>query len=81
MFHTNSFPSSFHPREMAPGELVVESRAGRRVIDALRARGHRVVVSAPWSLGRLAAVARDPATGVLRAAADPRGAQCYAAGR
>ncbi|CAM3855092.1 gamma-glutamyltransferase [Nocardiopsis rhodophaea] len=81
MFHGNSFPSSFHPREMAPGELVVESRAGQRVIDELRARGHRVVVSSPWSLGRLAAVARDPATGVLRAAANPRGNQGYAAGR
>ncbi|GAB3210159.1 gamma-glutamyltransferase 2. Threonine peptidase. MEROPS family T03 [Marinactinospora thermotolerans DSM 45154] len=81
MFHTNAFPGSFHPREVAPGELVVESRAGEEVIDELRRRGHRVVVSGPWSLGRLSAVSRDPESGVLRAAANPRGAQGYAVGR
>ncbi|MFC3995349.1 gamma-glutamyltransferase family protein [Nocardiopsis sediminis] len=81
MFHGNSFPSSFHPRETAPGELVVESRFGDDVLADLRRRGHRVVVSDAWSLGRLSAVARDPATGVLRAGANPRGAQGYAAGR
>jgi gamma-glutamyltranspeptidase/glutathione hydrolase len=81
MFHNNSFPSSFHPREMAPGELVVESRLGEAAIAELRRRGHRLIVSDGWSLGRLAAVARDPETGVLRAGANPRGAQGYAAGR
>lgn len=81
MFHTNSFPSSFHPREMAPGELVVEAGLGEAAIDELRRRGHRVTVVASWTLGRLAAVARDPDTGTVRAAADPRGAQAYAAGR
>lgn len=81
MFHNNSFPSSFYPREMAPGELVVESRLGEEAIAELRRRGHRVTVSGPWSLGRLAAVARDPESGVLRAAANPRGNQGYAAGR
>jgi gamma-glutamyltranspeptidase/glutathione hydrolase len=39
------------------------------------------VVSDAWSLGRLSAVGRDPETGVLRAAANPRGMQGYAAGR
>ena len=39
------------------------------------------VVSGPWTLGRLSAVSRDPETGVLRAAANPRGMQGYAAGR
>ena len=33
------------------------------------------------SLAGLAAVGRDPATGLLRAAANPRGMQGYAAGR
>ncbi|MGH3327778.1 MAG: gamma-glutamyltransferase family protein, partial [Streptomycetales bacterium] len=81
MFHSNSFPSSFYPREMAPGELVVESRFGEDVVAELQRRGHRVVVSEPWSLGRLSAVARDPETGMLRAGANPRGMQGYAAGR
>ncbi|MEU0493582.1 gamma-glutamyltransferase family protein [Nocardiopsis sp. NPDC006139] len=81
MFHTNAFPSSFHPRETVPGDLVVEPGLGEDVIAELRRRGHRVQVSEPWSLGRLAAVARDPETGELRAAADARGSQGYAAGR
>jgi gamma-glutamyltranspeptidase/glutathione hydrolase len=50
-------------------------------ITSLRARGHDVVVSDAWSLGRLSAVSRDPETGILRAAANPRGMQGYAVGR
>jgi len=51
------------------------------VIQDLEKRGHSVVRSGPWSLGRMSAVSRDPETGVLRAAANPRGMQGYAAGR
>jgi gamma-glutamyltranspeptidase / glutathione hydrolase len=80
-WHSNSFPSSFAPRQAVPGELVVEERVGPQVIAELRHRGHRVVVADGWSLGRLSAVARDPRTGVLSAAANPRGMQGYAAGR
>ncbi|WP_285759554.1 gamma-glutamyltransferase family protein [Nocardiopsis ansamitocini] len=81
MFHTNAFPSSFHPRETVPGEMVAESRMGTQEIAELRRRGHRVVESGPWSLGRLSAVRRDPDTGALSAAANPRGSQGYAVGR
>lgn len=80
-WHTTSFPSSFYPREMTPGELIAESRLGDDVLAALRRRGHAVTVSDPWSLGRLSAVSRDPETGIVRAAANPRGMQGYAAGR
>jgi gamma-glutamyltranspeptidase/glutathione hydrolase len=80
-WHTTSFPSSFYPREMTPGEVVVESRIGEDVIAELRSRGHTVTVADGWSLGRLSAVSIDPETGVLRAAANPRGMQGYAAGR
>jgi gamma-glutamyltranspeptidase / glutathione hydrolase len=66
---------------MTPGEVVVESRLGDDVIAELRSRGHAVTVSGPWTLGRLSAVSRDPETGILRAAANPRGMQGYAAGR
>jgi len=79
-WHTTSFPSSFYPRDMTPGGVVVESRVGEGVIAELRRRGHDVTVSGPWTLGRLSAVSIDPETGVLRAAADPRGTG-YAAGR
>jgi gamma-glutamyltranspeptidase/glutathione hydrolase len=73
MWHSNAAPSSFHPRDAHPGQLVVEERVGERVLDGLRRRGHRVEVSASWSLGRLSAVGRDPRTGLLQGAADPRG--------
>jgi gamma-glutamyltranspeptidase/glutathione hydrolase len=80
-FHTASHVSSFEPRVWAPGELVVESRVGADVIAELERRGHRVTVSGGWTLGRLSMVGRDPVTGILFAAANPRGAQGYAAGR
>lgn len=80
-WHTESFPESFYPRGMRPGSLVVESRTDPDVVAELRRRGHEVTVGGPWSEGRLCAVARDPRTGVLSAAANPRGMQGYAVGR
>ncbi len=81
IFHTNHFPSSFYPRESFPGRVVVEERVAPEVVAELRRRGHEVVVTDPWALGRLSAVSYDPATGEMRAAANPRGMQGYAAGR
>ena len=80
-WHNDSFPGSFHPRTMRPGSVTVESRIGEAVIGELRRRGHDVTVGHPWSEGRMCAVARDPETGVLSAAANPRGMQGYAVGR
>jgi gamma-glutamyltranspeptidase/glutathione hydrolase len=81
MFHTTSMPSSFYPRQMTPGELVVEDRLGDEVIEALAGRGHGITRAGPWTLGRLCAVSRDPETGLLAAGANPRGNQGYACGR
>ncbi len=81
MFHTESFPGSFHPREMSPGEVVVEDRIDPGVLGELADRGHLVTHAGPWSLGRMCAVSRDPRTGVLAAGANPRGMQGYAVGR
>jgi gamma-glutamyltranspeptidase/glutathione hydrolase len=78
-FHSRHFPSSFYPRESYPLALDIEERAGQDVIASLRAKGHEVTVSPPWSLGRISAVAR--AGGFLYGAANPRGMQGYAAGR
>jgi gamma-glutamyltranspeptidase/glutathione hydrolase len=78
--HTEAFPSSFYPRESRPRHVAVEERAGPDAIDGLRRRGHEVEVSGPWTLGRVTAVAREPA-GILKAGANPRGRQGYAAGR
>ncbi|MFI7634438.1 gamma-glutamyltransferase family protein [Nonomuraea sp. NPDC049400] len=79
MFHSEHFPSSFFPRGSRPGVLHVEDRLDAGVIAELRRRGHEVEAQGPWTLGRLSAVAREGA--FLKAAANPRGAQGYAAGR
>ncbi|AWT46306.1 MULTISPECIES: gamma-glutamyltransferase family protein [Streptomyces] len=80
-WHNDSFPGSFHPRGMRPGSVTVEARTDPAVVAGLRRRGHDVTVGPAWSEGRLCAVARDPRTGVLSAAANPRGMQGYAVGR
>ncbi|MEU8648080.1 gamma-glutamyltransferase [Streptomyces sp. NPDC048674] len=80
-WHNDSFPGSFFPRGMRPGSLTVESRMEEAVVEELRRRGHDVTVAGAWTAGRLCAVARDPETGVLSAAANARGMQGYAVGR
>ncbi|MGW4870745.1 gamma-glutamyltransferase family protein [Streptomyces chartreusis] len=80
-WHNDSFPGSFYPRGMRPGSVTVESRTDAAVVEELRRRGHDVTIGDAWSEGRLCAVARDPETGVLSAAANPRGMQGYAVGR
>jgi gamma-glutamyltranspeptidase / glutathione hydrolase len=80
-FHTTHFPSSFHPRDAHPGEVAIESRFPEATMTELQARGHRLNQVGPWSLGRVTAVGRDPATGLLQGAADARGSQAYAVGR
>ncbi|MFB9745839.1 gamma-glutamyltransferase family protein [Leifsonia shinshuensis] len=79
--HTTSLAESFWPRTWVPAGAVVESRLGEEVIAGLEARGHVVTRAGGWTLGRLSSVGRDPETGVLSAAANPRGMQGYAAGR
>lgn len=80
-WHNDSFPGSFYPRGMRPGSVTVEEGMDPEVVEELRRRGHDVTVGDAWSEGRLCAVARDPGTGVLSAAANPRGMQGYAVGR
>lgn len=78
-FHSEHFPGSFYPRAAFPGRLRLEGRFAAQTIDALRQRGHRVLVGDPWSLGRLCAAAQED--GWFKAAANPRGMQGYAVGR
>ena len=83
-FHSDHMPSSFWPRHALPARLTIESRFGQDVVADLEARGHAVVVGPAWSEGRMSAVTREhDAEGrpVLRAGANPRGMQGYAAGR
>jgi gamma-glutamyltranspeptidase/glutathione hydrolase len=78
-FHTNHFTSSFYPRTAHPRQVEVEARWPREVVDDLRDRGHDVVVTGDWSLGRVSAVGSE--NGLLKGAANPRGMQGYAVGR
>ena len=81
-WHTTSLPSSFYPREMVPAGLVVEDRLGDGRDRELERRGHDVTRRrAHGRSGGSARSTRDPATGALAAAANPRGEQGYAAGR
>jgi gamma-glutamyltranspeptidase/glutathione hydrolase len=79
-WHTTHFPSSFYPRTATPRGVLAESRLGADTIADLRRRGHDVAEVDGWSLGRLSAVSRGT-DGFLRAGANSRGAQGYAAGR
>ncbi|GAA2093409.1 MULTISPECIES: gamma-glutamyltransferase family protein [Brevibacterium] len=79
--HTTSLVGSFWPRTFEPAGALVEDRLGEDVIAGLEARGHRVTRAGDWALGRLSCVTRDPETGLLQAASNPRGAQGYSAGR
>jgi gamma-glutamyltranspeptidase/glutathione hydrolase len=78
-FHTDHLISSFYPRGFMPKAVEVEARFSHAVIDDLRRRGHEILVEGDWSLGRVTAVSKE--NGQLRAAANPRGMQGYAAGR
>src|SRR5262249_10050845 len=78
--HTQAFPRSFYPRETHERHVAGEERAPADTVAGLRDRGHDVDVSAPWSLGRVSAVGREP-DGQLKAGANPRGMQGYAVGR
>jgi len=74
---TRSFPASPFPHTMHPGDLSVESRVPELVRDALKAKGHKLTVTGPWTGTSLAAIVVDLRTGVLSAGADPR-SEAYA---
>ena len=78
-WHINHFVQSFWPRTVDTNRITLESRFEKSVLENLKSRGHQVVVGEPWSEGRLSACAKDGE--LLRAAANPRGMQGYAAGR
>lgn len=79
--HTTAMIDSFWPRTWTPAAAVVEDRIGDDVIAALSARGHAITRAGDWALGRISAVGIDRERGTMWAAANPRGAQGYAAGR
>ena len=54
--HTTALVDSFWPRGWTAAGVVVEDRLGAEVIAGLERRGHDVVRSGDWSLGRVSAV-------------------------
>ncbi|MCL3883250.1 gamma-glutamyltransferase family protein [Marivita sp. GX14005] len=80
LFHSMHFQGSFFPRAVMPGAMMIEPNVTDGTIAALEAKGHKVTVADPWTVGRLTAAMRD-AGGVLSAAATPRLMQAYAVGR
>ncbi len=79
MFQTDHLLSSFWPRSYEPGSLILEGRFPAATIAELERRGHRVSVAEDWELGRMSAAARVGS--LVKAAANPRFMQGYAAGR
>jgi gamma-glutamyltranspeptidase/glutathione hydrolase len=78
-WHTEHFPTSFFPRTSRPLSLLMESNHADATVADLRQRGHQVELVAPLTLGKVTAItSRD---GLLRAAADSRNQEPYAAGR
>jgi gamma-glutamyltranspeptidase/glutathione hydrolase len=69
---TRSFPASPFPHTMYPGDMSVESRIPEATQKALAARGHKLLIAPPWSIGSNAGIVIDASTGVLSAGADPR---------
>ena len=69
---SRAFPASPFPHTMYPGDLAVESRIPEATRQARIARGHKLHVAPPWSLGSNAGIVIDGNTGVLSAGADPR---------
>ena len=69
---TTAFPASSGEFTMRPGTLSVESRVPAAVLEALKAKGHRLTVAGPWTHGSNAAISIDLTTGILKAGADPR---------
>ncbi|GAB3912509.1 gamma-glutamyltransferase [Microlunatus endophyticus] len=80
-FNIKSMISSFEPRVPEPGVVEVEGRFAPEVVAELEKRGHKVKVTGDWALSRMTAASYDPYTGMLKAAANPRGMQGYAVGR
>jgi gamma-glutamyltranspeptidase / glutathione hydrolase len=69
---SRAFPASPFPHTMYPGDLSVEARIPATTQQTLIARGHKLRVDPPWSLGSNAGILVNSETGVLDAGADPR---------
>ena len=73
-FNSEAMYSTFDDHSDQPLVLDVESRISAPVLEALRARGHKLVMQGEWSNPTAPTmVMYDAATGVIKAGADVRG--------
>ena len=70
-FQTEHFFTSFAHHEFQAGKVNMEERFPKATIDALKAKGHKITVTGPWSNGSAPTVIliKD---GVLSGGADLR---------
>jgi gamma-glutamyltranspeptidase / glutathione hydrolase len=73
-FVTYSFPGSFAPYIYHPGMLALESRFPAEVVSTLKSMGHHIRMLPEYSrrVASVEAIHYDPASGFLKAGADPR---------
>lgn len=73
-FATWTFPNSFAPFRYTPGRVTLEDRFAPDILDALRAKGHKLEIWPDWTrkAGSVQAIYRDAQSGLLSAGADPR---------
>jgi gamma-glutamyltranspeptidase len=62
----------FRYEDFASYTAKVEARIPAAVQETLRAKGHKLRVSGPWSLGANAAIVVDVPRGIVSAGADAR---------
>ncbi len=78
--HTSHFPASFWPHSVRPGEVSLEPRISKKVAERLIDKGHKVVISKPWSHGRCQAIRYNPVSKLIQGGASPRSGEPYALG-
>jgi gamma-glutamyltranspeptidase/glutathione hydrolase len=78
--HINHFPGSFWPHRIKPGEVAAEPRIPKKTLENLEQKGHKIIVSTPWSHGRCLALRYNSETGVMYGGASPRTGDAYVFG-
>ena len=79
-FWTRHFPSLFYPHKAHPGNVTLEGRIENlnEIIEALKKKGHKVVVSNPWKGDNTMICMIDHKHKIFKAAANPRFTRSYA---
>ena len=79
--HSAHFPGSFYPHNAYLNRAYAEGRIAPEAIAGLESRGHEIQVGGDWTNGQVTAVAFNPSTDTVSAAASPRGHTAYVMGR